>query len=381
MHGRYERKKPKKKGGKIALIVLAVILALVLAAVGGIYFYYTSMLSQINRAQLIEKDPSQELLNEIGPIVTDPLPEETTAPAETTVPETTIPETQSMTADDIVNILVIGQAARPGEDYHMADSTILVTINKYTKTVRLSNVLRDTYVKYPAYRGGNSGHCKFTSAYANAYAKWDTLGAMEVMNLVMKENFGVEVDYNVEVNFELVIKFVDAMHGVELELTEAETDYLNKELVKCGYEPMEPGYNSLDGFGALTYARMRKAEGDGGSDIKRIARQGYLVDRLINKLVWMIGRKGLPAVQSLLQSMIPYAITNMENDEITRLILDVLPILPQMKVERGSIPIEKTYWGEMRDIYNIGREDSILLFDEGQNKRLIRAFTEGEEIK
>lgn len=384
MHGRYEQKKPKKKGGKIALIVLAVILALILAAVGGVYFYYTSMLNKINRAQLIEKDPSDELLQQIGAIVPDTEPEETTetteAVEETTV-ETTVPETKPMTNDDIVNILVVGQAARPGEDYKMADSTILVTINKYTKTVKLSSVLRDTYVRYPAYRGGSSGKCKFTSAYANAYAKWDTLGAMEVMNLLMEQNFGVEVDYNFEVDFELVIKCVDAMYGVELELTESEVKYLNKQLTKCGYEELEPGYNSLDGFGALTFARMRKANGDGDSDIKRTARQRYLIDRIVNKLVYMIDTEGLSTVQNLLVSMIPYVTTNMENDEITKLMMELLPILPELTIEKGTIPIETTYWGELRDIHNIGREESILLFDEGQNKRLIRAFTEVEEAK
>lgn len=379
MHGHFEKKKPKKKGAKITLIVLAVILALVLAVFGGVYIYYTSMLNKINRAQLIEKDPSQELLDQIGGIVPDTEPEETQETTEETEPtETTVPETKPMTADDIINILVVGQAARPGEEARMADSTILVTINKYTKTVTLNSVLRDTFVKYPAYRGGSGGRCKFTVAYANAYAKWDTLGAMEVMNLLMEQNFGAEVDYNFEVDFELFIKFVDAMYGVELELTEAETDYLNKQLVKCGYPEMEPGYNSLDGFGALNFARMRKANGDGDSDIKRTARQRYLVDRIINKLGWMLQNKGISTVQNLANSMLPYLTTNMENSEITKLMLDLIPMLPELKVESGTIPVDTTYWGEMFDIYGIGRDESILRFDEGQNKKLIRAITEGE---
>lgn len=382
MHGRFEQKKPKKKGGKIALIVLGVILALLLAIVGGVYIYYTSMLNKINRAQLIEKNPSEELLQEIGGIAPDTEPEETQETTEETEPtETTIPETKPMTADDIINILVVGQAARPGEEARMADSTILVSINKYTKTVTLSSVLRDTFVKYPAYRGGSGGRCKFTVAYANAYAKWDILGAMEVMNLLMEQNFGAEVDYNFEVDFELFIKFIDAMEGLEMEINENETDYLNKHLVKCGYPELEPGYNSLDGFGALTFARMRKANGDGDSDIKRTARQRYLVDRIINKLSWMLQTKGLSAVQDLANAMLPYLTTNMENSEITKLMLDLIPMLPELKVESGTIPIETTYWGEMYDIYGIGREESILRFDEGQNKKLVRAITEGEIVQ
>ena len=41
--------------------------------------------------------------------------------------------------------------------------------------------------------------------------------------------------------------------------------------------------------------------------------------------------------------------------------------------EKGSIPIETTYWGELQEPYG-----SVLLFHPDQNKRLIREFTEGE---
>lgn len=378
MHGRYERQKPRKKasGGRIALIIVGVLVALIIAGIIAGVVYYNNVLNKINRAEVIEKDPTPE---EIAAVIGGRLPiaEET----EETVLETTmetVPETKPMTADDIVNILVVGQSARPGEDSRMADSTVLVTINKYTKTVTLSSVLRDALVRGPDYKGHNSGKIKFTTCYALGYLWGDIGGAMECLNQVMEKNFGVEVDYNVEVDFEMFVKFIDTLGTVEVELTQQEADYLNEEL--DNYGEAEPGMNSLDGYMALAYARMRKADGDNDSDIKRTARQRYLIERMANKLVYKLSTEGMSAVQQIINEMLPYVTTNMENDEITKLLMEVLPILPKLKFESGTCPVDGTAWGEMYDIYKDGFKHSVLMFDEGQNKRLMRAITEGEGI-
>lgn len=380
MAGRYERKKPKKKGGKIALIIIGILLALIIVGIIAGVMYYNSILNKINRAEEIERNPTPE---EIAAVIGGNLPipdetEETDAATEETTVETTVPETKPMTAEDIINILVVGQSARPGEESRMADSTVLVTINKYTKTVTLTSVLRDAFVKGPDYKGHNSGRIKFTTCYALGYLWGDIGGAMECLNQVMYKNFGVEVDHDIEVGFEMFMKFIDTLGTVELELTQEEADYLNDEL--DNYGEAEAGMNSLDGYMALAYARMRKAQGDNESDIKRTARQRYLVERIFNKVLYKMYTEGLGAVQELIDEMLPYVTTNMENDEITKLIFDLLPMLPELKIEGGTLPVEGTGWGDMVDIYKDGTIHSVMRFDEGQNKKLIRAITEGEGI-
>lgn len=385
MSGRYERKKPKKKGGKIVLIVLAVLLVLVLAIFGGVYVYYNSMLNKISRAEVVDRNPSDaDLAGLIAPVEeTEETEAETEPVIETT--EETVPETKPMTADDIVNILVVGQAARPGEDARMADSTMLITINKYTKVLTMSSVLRDAFVKFPTFQGPDGrthsgGRVKFTMTYASGYTIGDVGCAFQVADLVMQENFGVEVDYNFEVDFEMFIKFIDSMYGVEMEITEAEADYLNKELNKCGYE-YEPGYTSLDGFSALTFARMRKAAGDSDSDIIRTGRQRYLVDRILNKMKWLLETKGLGAVQNICNEALPYVTTDMDNAEITKLMADMIPLLPELTIENGTIPVSGTGWGDYVDIFKDGFQHSVMRFDEGQNKKILRALTEGEVLE
>ena len=58
---------------------------------------------------------------------------------------------------------------------------------------------------------------------------------------------------------------------------------------------MKEGKNWLDGSTALAYVRMRKAEGDGESDIKRTARQPSVYGALLAK----VKKMSLSDVQNL----------------------------------------------------------------------------------
>ena len=115
----------------------------------------------------------------------------------TTTVETTVPKA---TAEDIINILVVGQSSRAGEESRMADTTMVVSINTFDGTVTVFSVLRDSYVKLPDYKGHVCGRAKFTVCYGLGYQWGGTAGAMEMTNNCMRDNFGVEVDYNFEIS-------------------------------------------------------------------------------------------------------------------------------------------------------------------------------------
>ena len=298
--------------------------------------------------------------------VTVPSAETAAAATEETVPtETTRPP---FTSDDIVNILVVGQASRAGEEGHMADSTILVTVNTYDGTVRLSSVLRDTLVDLPAYKNHGVGRNKFNMAYQLGYTYDGIEGAMAYTNLTMFHNFGVEVDHNVEISFESFTKLIDYMGGIEIELTEAEAKYLNNDDLYVKYD-VQPGLQYLDGMAALSSARMRKAEGDADSDIKRTDRQQKVIEIMFNK----IRNLSLKELQGVADTLLPLVTTTMTPKDVAELMMKMLPHLKDLKFEKGSIPIKTTYWGVLQEPYG-----SVLLFYPDQNKRLIREFTEGE---
>lgn len=370
-HGRFEEehtKKPKKKAGKIILmIVLVLVLAIGGAAVWGIR-YYNEMLGKMHIVTLdknLYETYTEETTLPTASVTVQPTEVTATATEETVPTETTRPP---FTSDDIVNILVVGQASRAGEEGHMADSTILVTVNTYDGTVRLSSVLRDTLVDLPAYKNHGVGRNKFNMAYQLGYTYDGIEGAMAYTNLTMFHNFGVEVDHNVEISFESFTKLIDYMGGIEIELTEAEAKYLNNDDLYVKYD-VQPGLQYLDGMAALSYARMRKAEGDADSDIKRTDRQQKVIEIMFNK----IRNLSLKELQGVADTLLPLVTTTMTPKDVAELMMKMLPHLKDLKFEKGSIPIKTTYWGVLQEPYG-----SVLLFYPDQNKRLIREFTEGE---
>ena len=381
-HGRFEQqkqpkgpdKKPAKggKGLKIFLIVLAVLLALVLIAAAVVYWYVQNKFSKMNVITLPEDTyVYTEATDEYTrPAETDPEQTEGEATEAATV-ETTIPP---MTADDIINILVVGQAARAGEEANMADTTMLISLNTYTKEVTVFSILRDAYVKLPDYKGHQCGRAKFTVCYNLGY-QWGggTAGAMEMTNICLRDNFGIEVDYNIEVSFDGFIKMIDYLNGVELELTEAEANYLNKDTLYV-QRTIEPGVQVLQGMEALSYARMRKAEGDSDSDIKRTERQRKLVASLLEKIRYM----RLSELNEWVDILLPMVTTTMTSADVTKLAAKVLPMVVDLKMTGHTVPMEGTGWGEMVDIYSDGNIHSVIKFETPQQKKLIRAITEAE---
>lgn len=369
-HGRFEQAKQpkqpgKKKGLKIFLVVIAVILVLLLILAGAAYLYLQSKLKKMN---IIELPKDTYAYTEPTDEVTRP-PETGAAEITEATTEATVPK---MTADDIVNILFVGQAARAGEEETMADSTMLVSINTYTKEITCMSILRDSFVKLPDYKGHQCGRAKFTVCYNLGY-QWGggTAGGMEMTNICLKDNFGIEVDYNVEVSFDSFIKMIDYIDGVDIDLTQAEADYLNKDTLYVK-RTIEPGVQRLQGMEALSYARMRKAAGDSESDIKRTERQRKVVEALLEKFRY----RSIADLNKWIDILLPMVSTTMTPTDVTKLAARVLPIFSELKIKGATVPMEG--WGDMVDIYNDGQIHSVMRFDTAKEKKLIRTITEAE---
>ena len=383
MRGRYKKRKEKKPqtpgstAFRVVMIVIGVILVLLIAAVIAGVVYYNSILGKMNQVVVPTIDYSQlDAASETGEATTEAT-EAATETTEAPTTEATEPPHVASSAD-YLNILVVGQSAREGEaeeNYRFADTAILCTINTYEKTLTLTSLLRDTMVRPPDYKNHTFGKIKLTTVYhlGSTYGD-DIAGSMELMNMTLYSNFGIEVDYNFEINFDAFIKVIDALDGVEIELTQEEADYLNDDDTWVYYD-FEPGVQRLDGMCALSYARMRKAEGDADSDIKRTARQRKLMEALVEKLKTINPTK----LQRIANEVLPLISTSMTDSQITDTLLTLLTILPDLKIQTGgTCPVEGLYWGDEVDIYNNGQYHSVLYYDEGQVRKAMRALTEGE---
>lgn len=364
--GRFERPKKKRRAGKVILTILIVLLLLVAAlAAAGIY-YYNSMLNRMNHVE-VPKIQYTEAPTEAAPTEGAETMETTEA---TTVPTETV---HVSSPEDYVNILVIGQAFRAGEESHTADTMILVTLNKYEKTISTTSILRNTKVQQGGvYKGHTYGGGMINDMY-NMGHTWGGAGdAMAVMNQILYDNFGIEVDHNIEVNFQTVVEFINLMGGVRIDLTEAEAEYLNGEY-KNTRQKVEPGENLLWGGTALAYARMRKAAGDNDSDIIRTERQRKMVAAVLDRLK----TRSLSKLQEIVNECLPYVTTSMTNEEITDMLLMVLPMITELEiVNSGTCPA--SYKGKEGDLYKNGQILSYLEFNVNETKKAMRAITEGE---
>jgi len=330
-------------GKKVLLIVLIVILVLIIGvAIAGI-IYYNSVLNMMSRPEDITVPTlSEEEINELlGLNVTEP-----TIATETTSPLETWPEIVS--DKNITNIMLIGQAAREGEDYRLSDSNILVSINREKKTITLTSILRDLRVNIPAYDGHGAGFNRINVVYhLGSYYTGEKIDSMKMMEQCIENNFGVKVDHVIEIDFKIFETIVDMFGGVDVELTAEEAKFLLNNY--WYHEPvwdLKEGMNHLDGFTTLCYARLRKV---GNGDWDRTARQRAIITQLFN----MAKNVNIMVLNNAFKQLLPMITTDMTNEEITNYAFEFLPMLSGLSIQSQTIPFEGTWWST-----NIGSEDA-----------------------
>ena len=184
---------------------------------------------------------------------------ETTVPAvtwETAVPEETVPVFVS--PNNITNIMLVGQNWREDEQNKLSDTMILCSINRKTKTMTFVSFLRDLYVPLPAFNGHGPGRNRINVCYALG-SSWTgtSKGGMEMLALCIEQNFGIHVDHTIELSFESFTRIIDGFGGVEIDVTEAEADYMTRQVGYVG--EFQPGLQTLNGPEALAYARKKVA--------------------------------------------------------------------------------------------------------------------------
>ena len=371
--GRFLEQKAPEKGNawvKVLVIVLAVIL--VIGALGA--WFVVSKMNKIQKAQLAENQLSEEDL--AGLLVEDPTQETETVPTETTEPKPTDPDYGKM--GKVINVLLIGQDAREGEESKNSDTVILVTVNKETKKITMTSFLRDSYVTLNNVVDSNgkshSGSTKLTLAYALGYQWGGTLGAMQVMDQVITNNFGPVVDHNIEVNMEAFDACINALGGVTITLDKDEAKYMNNYFSKFEAEGREffEGDNLVDGWAAEVYVRTRHAN-NGDNDYNRTNRQRQVVAQVLEKVKNM----SVLELNKLVDQLLPLVATDMTNTDMTNYILEVLPILPEVTLESIQCPNkEMGLWGEVADIFHNGEEHSIQHFDPAKCKAILVPITE-----
>lgn len=306
---------------RAALMVLCVLLALVLFVLLFATAYIQYLLSLVT-----DDGSNQETLpHHIAATATEPEDHSTqfTGPS---VPSTTVATLPSTPSDDhkiegIINILITGEDRSPGEERQRSDSIILCSFNTEKNTFTMISFLRDTYVAIPGY-----WHEKINAAYQ--------YGGVNTLNETLAANFGVHVDGNVMVDFEGFVGVIDLLGGVDINLTQAEVDYLNGAYYTWN---LEPGMQRLDGEKALAYSRIRYID----ADAYRAQRQRNVITSLINRYKSLSVSEMLSLTTQILES--GFIKTNMTSDEIITYVTQLFPMFASATINNQQIPVYGTY--------------------------------------
>lgn len=197
-------------------------------------------------------------------------------------------------AKGITNIALFGIDAPLGEKGR-SDAIMIVTIDKNTKKIKLSSIIRDSYVNIPGH-----GMDKINHAYA--------FGGPELALRTLNKNFHLDLRNFAAVNFTTLPKIINTIGGVNIKVTNAEATQI-------------PGINSagtynLNGDQALAYTRIRKVD----SDFVRAERQRTVIQAIISKTL----EKPLTSYPGILSEVLPLITTNMNSNDILNLATSVV---------------------------------------------------------
>ena len=172
------------------------------------------------------------------------------------------------------NILILGTDYLPHRDtLSRTDANIILTINPLKPYIGMLSVPRDLWVFIPGY-----GENRINTAYFFAEAAQPGSGPNASID-AFQNNFGITLKYYLVIKMEGLVKVIDSLGGVEVELPAA-----------MGGLPL--GVNHIDGTQALAFARERYSS----DDFSRMKQGQILIDAVIKKLFSPSGLIKIPNV-------------------------------------------------------------------------------------
>lgn len=279
-----------KKGNKIALWIIGIILGVFIIGIGGVYIYGNYM---FNKVEKIEVDK-----NDVG------ITEE-------------VEEKLSPYSNSIINIALFGVDSADVSTGR-SDSIIIATIDTIHKKLKLTSVMRDSYVNI-----SGIGNDKINHAYA--------FGGPQLAIKTLNENFNLNIEDFVAVNFDSLPKIIDMIGGVTVDITSEEVSHI-------------PGISSagtynLNGAQALSYSRIRYAT---GGDYVRTERQRTILTKIFEKVLTINPMK----YPSLLNEVLPMVQTSLDYSKILELGTEVLK-MGVTTLEQERFPLDGYCQGEM----------------------------------
>lgn len=235
-----------------------------------------------------------------------------------------------------MNILFLGGDSRSTTGYERTDSMIIVSVNQSSGELKMTSIMRDTYVKYS---DNNSNRINAANVF----------GGPELAVKVVNENFGLAISNYVLINMTDLMEIIDLVGGIDIEMSESERKITNQyaalyQKETGGYEGAttldSAGKCHLNGLLAVSYARNRYTDSDYG----RVMRQQNVLLALANTMQNM----DIDVLMSLTDKILSLLDTNLDSETIKELAYTVLA-MDLIDVEQYRVPADGTYKSGMFD--------------------------------
>ena len=206
------------------------------------------------------------------------------------------------------NIALFGLDAREGESIESgvrSDSMMIASINNETNEVKVVSIFRDTLLKQQ------------DGTFDKANAAYSYGGPQEAIAL-LNRNLDLDIKNYLSVDFKALSDVIDALGGMELELTAEEVVHMNNYCVETSevtgkdYERIEPevaGTYHLNGVQATSYARIRATA---GGDYKRAERQRLVIEKIVEKAQ----KANLKSLDKIIDVVFPQVSTSFSSKDL-----------------------------------------------------------------
>ncbi len=239
--------------------------------------------------------------------------------------------------DTVQNVLLIGIDGRYTENYQArSDTNIILSANSVSETIKMVSLMRDTWVSIPGLDRNGDGNADIDKLNAAFY-----YGGFPMLSDTIAQNFKLKIDKYIAVDFKAFEKAVDALGGIDVDLTAEEARMIpvhtddpdrfadNADLQAIG---QEAGLYHLNGQQALAYSRLRKIYID--SDFSRQDNQRHVIEQLINKAK----TADFASLNAVINVVLPYVQTNMSQQELLNYALQAVGYMGYTIETSYSVP-------------------------------------------
>lgn len=235
--------------------------------------------------------------------------------------------------DEIINVAFFGIDRRNKDEPSRSDALMVLTLDKKHKKLKISSVMRDSYVNVDGY-----GMTKVTHAYA--------YGGPTLAIKTLNKNFDLNIKNYVTVDFIGFEKIIDSIGGIDINITREEIKYINENIVETSKlenssipTAANVGLRKVNGKQALAYARLRETA---GGDFERTQRERNVLVAVLNK----IKEKSTTNIANVVLQLLPYTETSMSNTEILKS-LKSISTLNIKNIDQERFPLDEYCNGKM----------------------------------